>query len=417
MTHITNESETIRIDRIEDAIEDLKQGRMIVVVDDPDRENEGDIIMAAEKVRPEHINFILKHARGLICAAVNDELSQTLDLAPMVNHDSNTSMHQTNFTVSVDGRANTTTGISAFDRAETFQVIANPGSRAEDLVRPGHIFPITAREGGVLRRTGHTEASVDLCRLAGLRPAALLCEILQEDGSMARLPELARFADEHQLKLITIADLVQYRRRNEKLTRRVSTVKFPNQYGNFDLHLFEDSLTGETHLALTMGDVSGEEPVLVRVHSECLTGDVFGSERCDCGEQKDHAMKEIAKRGRGVLIYLRQEGRGIGLKHKILAYELQENGRDTVEANLELGFQADLREYGIGAQMLVALGVRKMELMTNNPKKMIGLSGYDLEITGRIPIELPARENNVNYLKTKREKMGHLLEMKGAKID
>ena len=403
----------IKINTIEEALEDLRLGKMIVVVDDPDRENEGDIIMAAEKVRPEDINFILKEARGLICAAVNEELSRKLGLAPMVEQEANTSLHTTNFTISVDARHNITTGISTFDRAETFKVIADESSKADDLDRPGHIFPITAKEGGVLRRTGHTEASVDLCRIAGLKPAALLCEILQEDGSMARLPKLSEFARKHEMKLITISDLVKYRRQKEKLTRKISTVKFPTQFGEFNLHLFEDTLTQETHLAITMGDLSGDEPVLVRVHSECLTGDVFGSKRCDCGEQKDYAMKEIAKRGRGALIYLRQEGRGIGLKHKIMAYELQENGRDTVEANEELGFAADLREYGIGAQMLAALGVKKMELMTNNPKKMVGLSGYNLEIVNRVQIELPVKKTNFKYMKTKQEKMGHILELKG----
>jgi len=400
---------------VEEALEALRNGEMIIVVDDPDRENEGDIIMAAEKVNAAAMNFILKEARGLVCAAVDEERAQRLNLLPMVDGSVNTSSHHTNFTVSVDARHNTSTGISAQDRTETFRVIADPASQAEDLLRPGHIFPILAREGGVLRRTGHTEASVDLCRLAGLQPAALLCEILSEDGHMARMPQLEAFARKHSLKLITIADLLAHRRHSEKLTRLISTVNFPNEYGDFLLHLFEDTLTAEHHLALTMGDLSGEDPVLVRVHSECLTGDVFSSARCDCGEQKDYALREIARRGRGVLIYLRQEGRGIGLKHKILAYELQEKGRDTVEANEELGFKADLREYGIGAQMLKALGVRRMQLMTNNPKKMVGLAGYDLEIVDRLPIELPPKEHNYNYMKTKREKMGHLLEMKGLK--
>lgn len=399
---ISDLSETIK-----EALIDLKNGKMIIVVDDPGRENEGDIIQAAQFVNVHDINFITKEARGLLCVAIDTYTAKRLDLMDMVKE--NTSLHSTKFTVSVDAVKETSTGISAADRTITIMTIADEHSRAADLARPGHIFPIVAREGGVLRRAGHTEASVDLCRLAGLKPAAIMCEVLNEDGTMARVPNLKIFAEKHGLRIITIADLIEYRRRHEKLIYKVSEVDFPNEYGHFRLSLYEDIITRETHLALRMGEIDPESPVLVRVHSECLTGDVFGSARCDCGEQKDFAMRKIVAEGRGVLIYLRQEGRGIGLKHKIMAYELQEKGFDTVEANHQLGFKADLREYGIGAQMLADQGVQKMRLMTNNPKKLVGLKGYGLEIVERVPIDLPAKKDNARYLETKKLKMGHLI--------
>jgi len=392
---------------IQEALEELKQGKMIIVVDDPARENEGDIIQAVQYVTPRDINFITREARGLLCVAIDDKIAEQFDLKEMVSD--NTSLHTTKFTVSVDAIRGTSTGISASDRAITLRTLIDPDAGAADLARPGHIFPIVARQGGVLRRAGHTEAGVDLCRLAGLSPAAVMCEILNEDGTMARVPDLMSFAESHQLKIVTISDLIKFRRQNEKLVRRLTTVDFPNEFGHFRLTLYEDIITLESHLAISMGDLSGEEPVLVRVHSECLTGDVFGSARCDCGDQKNFALEKIAEEGRGVFIYLKQEGRGIGLKHKIMAYELQEQGYDTVEANHQLGFKSDLREYGVGAQMLVDQGVKKMRLMTNNPKKLVGLEGYGLEITDREPIDIPAKPDNQKYLETKKIKMGHLL--------
>jgi len=393
---------------IEQAITAFREGRFVIVVDDEDRENEGDLIMAAEKATPESVNFMAKHGRGLICVPLTEDRARELHLEPMERE--NTALHNTSFTVSVDYRRGTTTGISAYDRAKTIQALAGEESAANDFARPGHIFPLIASDGGVLKRAGHTEASVDLARLAGLKSLGVLCEIMSDDGSMATLPELRDLSNRFDIPIMTIADLIQYRRHNEKLVRRIETVDLPtSEYGPWKLNLYQNLLDNSTHIALVKGEVNPEEPVLVRVHSECLTGDVFGSQRCDCGEQLHFAMQKIEEEGTGVLLYLRQEGRGIGLKHKILAYKLQENGLDTVEANEELGFVPDMREYGIGAQILEDLRVRKMRLLTNNPKKFIGLTGYGLEVAERVPIEMESNENNRHYLKTKRDKLGHLI--------
>ncbi len=395
-------------DKIEDAIEDLKKGKMVVVVDDEDRENEGDIIMAAEKVTPEAVNFITREARGMLCLAIDRERARQLDLEFMVEQ--NTALHQTPFTVTIDYKHGTTTGISAFDRAKTILAAIDPIVNASDFARPGHIFPLVARNGGVLKRAGHTESAVDLAKLAGFNSAGVLCEIMDEDGSMARVPQLKKFAEKHELKLITIADLIEYRRRKEKLVRKKVSVDMPSKHGTFKLHLYENLLdNNDNPIALVKGNVSSDEPVLVRVHSECLTGDVFGSMRCDCGDQLASAMKMIEEAGRGVILYMRQEGRGIGLVNKLMAYSLQESGSDTVEANEQLGFKADLRDYGIGAQILKDLGLRKIKLLTNNPMKIIGLKGYDLEIVERVPLEIQPNEKNENYLKTKKSKLGHIL--------
>ena len=392
---------------IEAAIESFKNGRMLIVVDDEDRENEGDFIIAAEKANPEDINFMMKEGRGLICMAIPSEYSQRLNLSPMVSE--NTAIHQTNFTVSVDAKINISTGISAYDRWETVQVILNENSRPDDLARPGHMFPLTAKDGGVLQRAGHTEAAVDLANIAGMKPASLLVEIIDEDGSMARMPKLKNIAKKHELPLITIADLIEYRRKNDKLVEELSNISLPNKFGDFQLRLFEDKIHGDHHVALVKGEISENDNVLVRVHSQCLTGDIFGSLRCDCGQQLDGALQRIEEEGRGLLIYLRQEGRGIGLKNKIMAYKLQEEGLDTVEANHRLGFPADLREYGIGAQIIRECGVRKMRLLTNNPRKIIGLEGYGLEVVGRESIEFDSNAVNKKYLKTKRDKLGHFI--------
>ena len=392
---------------IELALQDIKDGKMVIVVDDEDRENEGDFIIPADKVRPEDINFMMKHARGLICVAITEERSKELNLGPMVS--SNTSLHETNFTVSVDARDNITTGISAKDRWQTIQVINNSDASPQDLARPGHMFPLIAKSGGVLRRAGHTEASVDIARLAGCSPCALLVEIVDEDGSMARLDRLKELSKEHGLRLISIAELIEYRRKKEKLVSELLEIPFPNEYGDFKLRLFEDNIHGDHHVALVKGDISQEDEVLVRVHSQCLTGDIFGSLRCDCGPQLEESMKKIDSYGKGVLVYLRQEGRGIGLKNKLLAYKLQDTGLDTVEANEELGFPPDLREYGIGAQILRKCGVRKMRILTNNPRKIVGVEGYGLEIVGREPLEFKANKVNEKYLKTKRDKLGHFI--------
>jgi len=395
---------------IELALQDIKDGKMVIVVDDEDRENEGDFIIPADKVRPEDINFMMKHARGLICVAITEERSKELNLGPMVS--SNTSLHETNFTVSVDARDNITTGISAKDRWQTIQVINNSDASPQDLARPGHMFPLIAKSGGVLRRAGHTEASVDIARLAGCSPCALLVEIVDEDGSMARLDRLKELSKEHGLRLISIAELIEYRRKKEKLVSELLEIPFPNEYGDFKLRLFEDNIHGDHHVALVKGDISQEDEVLVRVHSQCLTGDIFGSLRCDCGPQLEESMKKIDSYGKGVLVYLRQEGRGIGLKNKLLAYKLQDTGLDTVEANEELGYAADLREYGIGAQILKECNVRKMRLLTNNPRKIVGLEeGYGLKITKREPIEIKSNCVNDSYLRTKRDKLGHFLSM------
>ena len=395
---------------VQEAIDAIAAGGMVVVVDDEDRENEGDLVMAAESASPENIAFFLAHTSGVICVPLTNERADQLDLPLMVN--ANTEAQRTAFTVSVDYRHGTTTGISAADRSSTIAALIDPVTRPTDLNRPGHIFPLRYRQGGVLKRAGHTEATVDLARAAGLTPAGVLCEIVTEDkAEMARLPELARFAEGHGLPFISIADLIRYRRRNEKLVRRVGQARIPTDGAEFTAHVYESVLDGEQHLAFVMGDVAGHDNVLVRVHSECLTGDVFGSLRCDCGPQLHAALDLIAKEGRGVLVYLRgHEGRGIGLAHKIRAYRLQEEGADTVDANLELGLPVDSREYGIGAQMLVDLGVSTMRLMTNNPVKYGGLEGFGLDITERVPLESSPNPENIEYLRTKRERMGHLLE-------
>ncbi|MFY9257809.1 MAG: bifunctional 3,4-dihydroxy-2-butanone-4-phosphate synthase/GTP cyclohydrolase II [Dethiobacteria bacterium] len=394
---------------IEEALADLQAGRMIVVVDDEDRENEGDLIMAASKVTPEAINFMVRHGRGLVCAPLTAERLEQLDLPQMVSH--NTDTHQTAFTVSVDA-ASVTTGISAYERAETIRTLIDPAAKPTDLRRPGHIFPLQAREGGVLRRAGHTEAAVDLAKLAGLPPAGVLCEILNEDGTMARVPQLREFCRQHGLKLVTIADLIQHRLKKEKLVWRSASADLPTAYGNFRLIAYENSVDCQTHLALVKGEIKTEEPILTRVHSQCLTGDVLGSLRCDCGNQLRQAMRQIEENGSGVLVYMRQEGRGIGLLNKLRAYELQDvQNKDTVEANEALGFPADLRDYGVGAQILVDLGVRKLRLLTNNPRKIKGLEGYGLNIVERVPLEIPPSDHNSKYLATKKHKLGHLLHL------
>ena len=394
---------------IEEAIEQFRQGRMVIIVDDEDRENEGDLAIAAEKVTPAAINFMAKHGRGLICLTMTEERCDHLELPLMVRD--NTSPFGTAFTVSIEARGKITTGISAADRAATILTAIDPATRPEDLLRPGHVFPLRARKGGVLKRAGQTEASVDLAALAGLKPAGVICEIMNDDGTMARVPNLIEVAKQHGLAMITVADLISYRLRHETLVREVAAPRLPTVYGEFRIHAFHSDVTGDENVALVMGEIDPDDPVLVRVHSQCLTGDIFGSSRCDCGVQLEQALERIAAEGKGVLLYLLQEGRGIGLMNKLRAYELQEQGHDTVEANERLGFRPDQREYGIGAQILRDLGVRKMRLMTNNPSKYIALNGYGLEIVERIPLEVPPTDNSRAYLRTKREKLGHLLKL------
>ncbi|MGA2193022.1 MAG: bifunctional 3,4-dihydroxy-2-butanone-4-phosphate synthase/GTP cyclohydrolase II [Nitrospirota bacterium] len=395
-------------DSIEDALEEIREGRMVILVDDEDRENEGDLTMAAEKVTPQAINFMAKHGRGLICLSLTADKVEELQLPMMASK--NTSQFGTAFTVSIEAKKGVTTGISAKDRATTILTAIRPDCRPEDLARPGHIFPLRAQNGGVLKRAGQTEGSVDLARLAGLIPSGVICEIMNEDGTMARVPELAVFAKEHGLKMVTVKSLIEYRMRRESFIRRAATTVLPTEYGEFTAVAYENDIDDYNHLALVKGDIRPEDEVIVRVHSECLTGDVLHSLRCDCGDQLHKAMEMIEAEGKGIVLYMRQEGRGIGLVNKLRAYELQDKGMDTVEANIELGFKADLRDYGVGAQILVDLGVRKMRLMTNNPRKIVGLEGYGLKVTGRVPIEIPAHDKNRKYLSTKKHKLGHILE-------
>jgi len=393
---------------IDEALADIKKGKMVILVDDEDRENEGDLCMAAEKVTPAAINFMARHGRGLICLSLAPARVEELGL-PMMTED-NTSSFGTAFTVSIEAKRGVTTGISAADRAVTILTAINPATKPDDIARPGHVFPLRARPGGVLQRAGQTEGSVDLARMAGFLPAGVICEIMNEDGTMSRVPELMQFAKQHKLKIVTVKDLIQYRTRTEHFVHRVSTTKLPTEYGGeFTAIAYSNELDSNIHIALVKGDIKPSDEVLVRVHSECLTGDVFGSRRCDCGEQLHKAMKIISEDGKGIILYMRQEGRGIGLVNKLRAYELQDKGLDTVEANLKLGFKPDLRDYGIGAQILVDLGVRKMRLMTNNPKKIVGLEGYGLKVVERVPMESNPHEKNIRYLKTKKKKLGHIL--------
>ncbi len=393
---------------IEEAIRDIKEGKMVILIDDEDRENEGDLCMAAEKVTPEAINFMAKYGRGLICLSLTPQRVEELKLPMMTEH--NTSSFGTAFTVSIEAKKGVTTGISAKDRAVTIKTAINPQTKPEEIARPGHVFPLRARPGGVLQRAGQTEGSVDLARLAGLYPAGVICEIMNDDGTMARVPQLTEFSAKHGIKMVTIKDLIEYRMHKESFVKRVAVVQMPTDYGEFTAIAYTNDIDNVTHVALVKGDISGDDEILVRVHSECLTGDVFASRRCDCGEQLHRAMAMINQEGKGVILYMRQEGRGIGLANKFRAYELQDKGLDTVEANIKLGFKPDLRDYGIGAQILVDLGIKKMKLMTNNPKKIVGLEGYGLKVVKRVSIESSPNEKNIIYLKTKKKKLGHMLE-------
>jgi 3,4-dihydroxy 2-butanone 4-phosphate synthase/GTP cyclohydrolase II len=395
--------------KIEDAVDDIRFGRMLVVVDDEDRENEGDLTIAAEKVTPEAINFMARYGRGLICLPMTGERLDELRIPLMVRDEQNSAKFGTAFCVPIEAKQGTTTGISAPDRARTVLAAIDPRTRPEDLARPGHMFPLRAMRGGVLRRAGQTEAAVDLARLAGLRPAGVICEIMNEDGTMARAPQLELFCREHDLKMITVQDLIRYRMRHERLVVKIAEANLPTQYGSFKIHAYESQVDGRHDVALVMGEIKPDDKVLVRVHSQCLTGDIFGSSRCDCGLQLDKALRLIQAEGQGVLLYLRQEGRGIGLIHKIMAYQLQDQGKDTVEANEALGFKADQRDYGIGAQILADLGLHQIRLATNNPRKFVGLEGYGLKIVERVALEVPAAEEARRYLKTKKDKLGHLL--------
>ncbi|MBS2023178.1 MAG: bifunctional 3,4-dihydroxy-2-butanone-4-phosphate synthase/GTP cyclohydrolase II [Deltaproteobacteria bacterium] len=411
---MTMQDSDAAVERVERALNEMRAGRMVILVDDADRENEGDLVLAAEKVTPEAINFMAKHARGLICLSMTEEQVKRLGLSMMVQD--NESTYSTAFTVSIEAARGVTTGISAADRAVTIKAAIDPKAKPEDVVRPGHVFPLRARKGGVLVRTGQTEGSLDLARLAGLNPSGVICEVMNDDGTMARLPDLEKFGAEHGLMILSVADIIEYRIKRERLVRRAAEAPVPTTYGGeMRAIAYENDVDATQHVALVKGTWEADEPVLVRVHSKCLTGDVFGSERCDCGPQLHRALEMINEAGKGVLVYLDQEGRGIGLANKLKAYNLQDQGADTVEANLKLGFKADLREYGIGAQILRDVGVRKMRLMTNNPKKIVGLNAYGLEVVDRVAIELPASERNADYLRVKRDKMGHLLELKPVK--